>query len=298
MGTEQIAKNSTIPDGKSQVENMNWSRWVSESRENLLAYWKGDLFMMRRSLFVISVVLCVAGCSSLSKKENRRHPNSVVKIAGAELEELLSIPGNLHIRSPENTKLKIKVRKATVEEIQSLLKSDESDDSVSNTTRFWQENATAYYRWDLGDSGEKGLITDIMKEIMQAVYEGEEIDPTFLPTVVVADIKGQQRIVGFGATYGGDAKFHSDSEIRKSGYKGIGTVLMADYLRWCLQNSYDAAFDSVNNSYKFYERFGFEYDNPEKAPSKISEPESARFAMRLKLEKIPDALRQIKQNDQ
>ncbi|MNK90930.1 hypothetical protein D3C87_1110010 [compost metagenome] len=253
--------------------------------------------MKSRFLVFVPVVLCILACTSISRKENR-NPNSVGQIGGAELEALLSIPDNLHIRSNENAKLAVKVRKASVDEIKSLLKSDESDDPVGNTTRFWANNKAAYYRWDLESSGEIGLISDITKEILQLVAEGVEIDPTTLPTVVVIENKGQQRIVGFGATYGGEVKFHSDSMLRKSGYKGIGTVLIADYLRWCLQNSSDATFEAVNNSYKFYERFGFEYENPEMAPANVSNPESARYAMRLKMERIPEALRLIKANDQ
>lgn len=218
---------------------------------------------------------------------------------GAGLEESDPVaPKKLHIYSPSGEPIPIKIQKASISELQFLLKGSEADDAEERIRNYWEKNPNAYYRWNLTDGqGEIGLITDIKKELYVLEREGSELSEDALPTVVIAKFDGKDRIVGIGSTYLGDVKFHSDFELRSKGYKGIGTVIVADYLSWCLKNNLDAKFDSINSSYSFYEKLGFIYSDPQFTPQNVKDPSVAMFPMILPVNQISNSLKSIMEQD-
>ncbi len=237
---------------------------------------------MKQWICLLAVIL--SACSH-APKSTSRVPAS---------EEVLRIPEELRIFSPSGEALKVQIRSMTVAEVQLLLQGNEADDP-RHTLRYWKKNPKAYYRWDAKSAGEVGLITDIAKEMGMLVASGEEILPEALPRAVVAPLGGKERIVAIGASYHGDVKFHSDSELRRLGYKGLGTVILADYLRECYKGKSSAHLSAVNNSYGFYEKLGFTYDDPSKTPTTMPNPESERFAMSVSFTRIPEVLMRIRE---
>lgn len=180
-----------------------------------------------------------------------------------------------------------------------MLVSDESDDIAANTERFWAENPGAYYRWDVTEkSGEPGLITDMARATFYAAFQhgGDYADPETLPFVVTIPDDGKERIAGFG-TFVGDVHFHTDSRLRAEGYKGLGTAMVAAYLRECLKTGEPASFQSVNNSYGFYEKVGFAYSDPAHTPTTVTDPATDRFSMHLAMADIPAALERLAKRD-
>ncbi len=249
--------------------------------------------MVLLPVFCLSLMTSPQGTNSAAtafKTSPARQPSAANTLSAQEMRELSVIPDTLHIQTSQNQKVAVRTRKATLKEIRQLLKSDESDELEENLKKFWS-NKDAYYRWTLE---EQSLITDIVKEVVTA--EGD-LPPEVMPTVVFISAAGKERILGFGASYGGDVKFHTDSELRAKGYRGIGTVLIADYLRYHLLNSSTPSFDSVNNSFGFYEKLGFLYSNPELTPDLSKNPAEARFPMYMPHESIPAALKKIKANN-
>lgn len=190
----------------------------------------------------------------------------------------------------------VQVRPATAKELELQLQGDESDEPAKNMARYWKKNPKATYRWDPNSAAEMGLISDIYKETSTAFMMGEEVAPEFMPKWAVAKIDGNDRFLGI-ATTGGDVKFHADSELRRTGYSGIGTVLVAAYLEACLARKQTAMFHSVNNSYGFYEKLGFQFSDPAHTPKQSKNPALDRFEMHLELKDIPAALKKIQDAD-
>lgn len=207
----------------------------------------------------------------------------------------VAIPSKLHIYSPSEESIPVKIRTASIEEVQFLLRSNESDEP-ERVENYWAKNPTAYYRWDLYSGGDSGIISDIFKEVFMLAASGLKVTDDVLPRVVVASIDNEQRIVAFGTSYGTEVKFHSDFQLRKQGYKGIGTVIVADYLSWCLKNETYGHFTSVNNSYGFYEKIGFKY-NTDMTPDKFENPSIETFGMELPLKDIPKVLSNLYTED-
>jgi GNAT superfamily N-acetyltransferase len=202
---------------------------------------------------------------------------------------------DLFVFSPKGEKIPVAMRPATAKEIQLQLQADESDEPEKNTLRYWKKHPKAEYRWDLKSAGEIGLMSDIYKEVSAAFMMGEEVKPEFMPHWAVAEIEAKPRFLGI-ATTGGDIKFHANSEFRRQGYRGIGTVLVAHYLQRCLQEKRDAYFTSVNDSYGFYEKLGFKHADPEFTPAKVKNPALEQFPMVMALKDIPAALTAIEAN--
>lgn len=228
--------------------------------------------------------------SSLAQDSITKLNSNGIEENNQSLGSEVSIPSQLHIFSPLGEPISISTRTATVEEIEFLLRSNESGEP-ERIENYWAENPTAYYRWDLNSGGDSGIISDIFKEVGILVASGEKFSEDILPRVVTARINNEERIIAFG-TYLGEVKFHSDSQLRKQGYKGMGTAIVADYLSWCLKNEINGSFTSVNNSYGFYEKLGFKYKTPDRTPG-IENPSIESFDMELPLEEIPKALRDL-----
>lgn len=220
-----------------------------------------------------------------------------IALAAEPSEEILTIPSSLHIYSPAGEPIGVSFRSLSLDEVAILLKSDESDEGEEKTLKFWEQNSNAYYRWDLSSAAEIGLINDLAKNYGMLRVSNRTIDPSLLPRAVVAKIGEQERIVAIGGAYQGDVIFHSDAELRKAGYKGIGTALVADYLVWCFQQNVHPSFDAVNNSYQFYQKLGFIYSDPQHTPESVFNPANDRFAMHLPFEEISKILLEIKKND-
>jgi GNAT superfamily N-acetyltransferase len=195
----------------------------------------------------------------------------------------------LHLLSPTGQAVPVIVRRATFAEAEALLLSDESDESADNCRAHWAAHPEAYYRWALGPSSEMGLVTDLAR---QTFYAKCAQAPEGLPFVAVTQVEGQERVVGFSTVYG-DVHFHADSALRAQGWRGIGTALVAHYLEECRRDQRDAGFDSVNGSYGFYEKLGFEYSDPNHTPSLVPDPATGRFPMHLPLARIPSVLERL-----
>jgi GNAT superfamily N-acetyltransferase len=195
----------------------------------------------------------------------------------------------LHLLAPTGQAVPVSVRRASFAEAEALLLSDESDESAANCRAHWTAHPEAYYRWELGPSAEMGLVTDLAR---QTFYAKCAQAPEGLPFVAVTQVEGQERVVGFSTVYG-DVHFHADSALRAQGWRGIGTALVAHYLEECRRDQRDAGFDSVNGSYGFYEKLGFEYSDPNHTPSLVPDPATGRFPMHLPLARIPSVLERL-----
>ena len=238
------------------------------------------------------------------KTQNSMMKGSIVKIRLLSLLALfvvlispvtaLSQDSPCHVFAPDGRPIPVGFRKIDLEEGKLLFCSDESDEAVENMRAYWNSYPGAYYRWD-PDSAEMGLITDIAKMIYHLDFMDIKV-PNAYPTAVAGFVDGKERILAVG-TFTGDAHFHSDSELRRRGFRGLGTALIVAYLRFCRDTGYQAAIFSVNNSYGFYEKVGFKFASDEHTPDKVANPAQERFSMYISSEDIPAVLAKLAERD-
>jgi hypothetical protein len=200
-----------------------------------------------------------------------------------------------HVFEPEGRPIPVTFRAVGLDEGTLLFRSDESDDAEAAMRAFWDENPEAYYRWDAADGAEMGLVGDIARNLFMLQYVGAE-DENLRPQVVVARVDGRDRIVAVG-TLEGDVHFHSDSELRRRGFRGMGTCLVVAFLRSRLAQGVDAFVTSVNGSYGFYEKLGFRFSDPARTPETTADPASERFDMVVPAAQIRAVLAELTARD-
>jgi len=207
-------------------------------------------------------------------------------------DDLTAMAGALHVTAPDGSRLSATVRRMTLAEAKLLLVCDETSDYKENLTALW-DDPQRYYRWNLDDgSGEIGLINDIARRNFYVEEMGPEAVEALMPTVV--EING--RIAGV-ATFEGDPIFHVDATLREQGYKGIGTVLLAAFIANCHSQGAGAHLCSVNNSYGFYGKLGFKYEDADKTPTTVANAAEERFGMFVPHDKIAAILKNIADHD-